>query len=177
MTEPWELTATDALAAMRRRDLSPVELLESVERRADEVEPVVNALCERRPEEAREAAEVSARRYVTGERLRPLEGLPVALKEEVPVKGWRMRYGSLAVDEIATETAPIAERILRAGAVVHARTTTPEFSCTGYTHSKLWGVTRNPWNPSVAVGGSSGGTGASLASGTSLLASGSDIGG
>ena len=88
-----------------------------------------------------------------------------------------MRYGSLAIDEIATDTAPIAERILKAGAVVHARTTTPEFSCTGYTHSKLWGVTRNPWNPSVAVGGSSGGTGASLASGTSLLASGSDIGG
>ena len=152
MTEPWEMTATDALAAMRARDLSPVELLESVERRADEVEPVVNALCERRPEEAREAAEASARRYASGERIRPLEGLPVALKEEVPVKGWRMRYGSLAIDEIATETAPIAERILRAGAVVHARTTTPEFSCTGYTHSKLWGVTRNPWNPTVAVG-------------------------
>ena len=177
MTEPWEMTATDALASMRARDLSPVELLESVERRADEVEPVVNALCERRSEEAREAAEASARRYVSGERIRPLEGLPVAMKEEVPVKGWRMRYGSLAIDEIADETAPIAERILKAGAVVHARTTTPEFSCAGYTHSKLWGVTRNPWNPSVAVGGSSGGAGASLASGTSLLASGSDIGG
>ena len=61
MTEPWEMTAIDALAAMRARDLSPVELLESVERRADEVEPVVNALCERRPEDAREAAETSAR--------------------------------------------------------------------------------------------------------------------
>jgi Asp-tRNA(Asn)/Glu-tRNA(Gln) amidotransferase A subunit family amidase len=88
-----------------------------------------------------------------------------------------MRYGSLAVDEVATEIAPIAERILAAGAVVHARTTTPEFSCTGYTHSKLWGITRNPWNPDVAVGGSSGGSGASLAAGTSMLASGSDIGG
>jgi len=88
-----------------------------------------------------------------------------------------MRYGSLAVDEIATVTAPVAERILAAGAVVHARTTTPEFSCTGYTHSKLWGVTRNPWNAAFAVGGSSGGSGASLASGTSYLASGSDIGG
>ena len=177
MTEPWEMTATEALAAMRARTLSPVELLESVERRTDEVEPVVNALCERRHEEARAAAEASERRYASGARIRPLEGLPVALKEEVNVKGWRIRYGSLAIDEIATETAPIAERIFKAGAVVHARTTTPEFSCTGYTHSKLWGVTRNPWNPSVAVGGSSGGTGASLASGTSLLASGSDIGG
>ena len=156
---------------------SPLELLDSVERRADEVEPTVNAFTERRREEARAAAEAAPTDTPTGERIRPLEGLPVALKEEVPVKGWRMRYGSLAVDEIADETAPIAERILEAGAVVHARTTTPEFSCTGYTHSKLWGVTRNPWNPSVAVGGSSGGSGASLAGGTSLLASGSDIGG
>jgi Asp-tRNA(Asn)/Glu-tRNA(Gln) amidotransferase A subunit family amidase len=177
MTEPWEMTATAALAAMRARDLSPVELLSSVERRADQVEPVVNALCERRHDEALVAAEASAQRYAGGERIRPLEGLPVALKEEVPVTGWRMRYGSLAVDEIAEETAPIAERIMKAGAVVHARTTTPEFRCVGYTHSKLWGVTRNPWNPSVAAGGSSGGSGASLASGTSLLASGSDIGG
>jgi len=177
MTEPWEMTATDALAAMRERDLSPVELLDSVERRAQHVEPVVNALCERRHDEARVAAEASADRYARGSRIRPLEGLPVALKEEVPVRGWRMRYGSLAIDEVAEDTAPIAERILKAGAVVHARTTTPEFSCVGYTHSKLWGVTRNPWNPGVAVGGSSGGAGASLASGTSLLASGSDIGG
>jgi aspartyl-tRNA(Asn)/glutamyl-tRNA(Gln) amidotransferase subunit A len=177
MTEPWEMTATAALASMRERDLSPVELLDSVERRAQDVEPVVNALCERRHDEARLAAESSADRYARGSRIRPLEGLPVALKEEVPVRGWRMRYGSLAIDEVAEDTAPIAERILKAGAVVHARTTTPEFSCVGYTHSKLWGVTRNPWNPGVAVGGSSGGAGASLASGTSLLASGSDIGG
>ncbi len=177
MSEPWELSAVKALTAMRAKTLSPVELLESVERRADEVEPVVNALCERRSEPARAAARDSAERYATGEGIRELEGLPLALKEEVAVEGWRMRYGSLVVDETATETAPIAERIFAAGAVVHARTTTPEFSCVGYTHSKLWGVTRNPWNPEVAVGGSSGGAGASLASGTSTLASGSDIGG
>src|SRR5512134_2889953 len=177
MTEPWQMTAREALAAMRARELSPLELLDSVERRADEVEPIVNAFAERRRDEARAATVASTARYASGERIRALEGIPVAMKEEVPVKGWRMRYGSLAIDEIASETAPIGERILKAGAVVHARTTTPEFSCAGYTHSKLWGVTRNPWNPSVAVGGSSGGTGASLASGTSLLASGSDIGG
>ena len=177
MTEAFELSATDALEQMRRKELSPVELLASVRARADAVEPTVNALTERLEEDARAAAAASAERYATGEDIRPLEGLPVALKEEVPVRGWRMRYGSLAVDEIADETAPIAERIFAAGAVVHARTTTPEFSCTGYTHSTLWGITRNPWNPDVAVGGSSGGSGASLASGTSTLASGSDIGG
>ena len=177
MSEPWELTATDALARMRMRELSPVELLESVYARADAVEPTVNAFTERLLDDATAAARTSAERYASGEDVRPLEGLPVALKEEVPVEGWRMRYGSLAVDEVAGNTAPIAERIFAAGAVVHARTTTPEFSCTGYTHSKLWGISRNPWNPAFAVGGSSGGSGASLASGTSMLASGSDIGG
>jgi aspartyl-tRNA(Asn)/glutamyl-tRNA(Gln) amidotransferase subunit A len=177
VTEPWELTAVEALARMRAKELSPVELLASVSARADAVEPVVNAFTERRVDEAEVAAKESERRYADGDAIRPLEGLPVAFKEELEVEGWRMRFGSLAIDEVATSTAPIAERILEAGAVVHARTTTPELSCTGYTHSKLWGVTRNPWNPEVAVGGSSGGSGASLASGTSVLASGSDIGG
>ena len=177
MSEPWELSAVEALAAMGTKTLSPVELLGSVQARADEVEAVVNALTERLDEEAMISAKESAQRYARGDAIRTLEGIPVAIKEEMPASGWRMRYGSLAIDEVADETAPVPERIFGAGAVVHARTTTPEFSCAGYTHSKLWGVTRNPWNPSVCVGGSSGGSGASLASGTSLLASGSDIGG
>jgi Asp-tRNA(Asn)/Glu-tRNA(Gln) amidotransferase A subunit family amidase len=162
---------------MRAKDVSPVELLDAVLERAAAVEGTVNAFTETREEEAAAAARASADRYAKGKEVRPLEGLPVALKEELIVEGWRMRYGSLAIDEVAGSTAPVAERILAAGAVVHARTTTPEFSCAGYTHSKLWGVTRNPWNPSYSVGGSSGGSGASLASGTSYLASGSDIGG
>ena len=173
MTEPWELTAVDALAKMRAKELSPVELLASVRARAEAVEPTVNALTEQLGEGADAAAEEWASRYAAGEGIRALEGLPVAIKEEMPVAGWRMRYGSLAVDEIAEHTAPVPERIFDAGAVVHARTTTPEFSCAGYTHTKLWGITRNPWNPGFAVGGSSGGSGASLASGTSTLATGS----
>ena len=177
MSEPWQLSAVEALAAMHTRQLAPVELLASVVARAETVEPTVRAICERRYAEAEVAAKDSAERYASGEDIRPLEGVPVAFKEELPVEGWTMRYGSLAIEEKATGTAPMAERILDAGAVVHARTTTPELSCTGYTHSKLWGITRNPWNTDVAVGGSSGGSGASLASGTSLLASGSDIGG
>jgi Asp-tRNA(Asn)/Glu-tRNA(Gln) amidotransferase A subunit family amidase len=177
VSDLYELPATEALARMRAKEVSPTELLDAVLARAAAVEGTVNALTETREEEATAAARASADRYARGEDIRPLEGLPVALKEELPVEGWRMRYGSLAIDEIATTTAPVAERILAAGAVVHARTTTPEFSCAGYTHSKLWGVTRNPWSPAHAVGGSSGGSGASLASGTSYLASGSDIGG
>jgi len=177
MNEAWSITAVDALAAMRAKDLSPVELLESVIARAEAAEPIVNAFAERRYEQALEAASASADRYANGARIRPLEGLPLALKEEVPVRGWRMRHGSVAIDEVAEITSPLAERILKAGAVVHARTTTPELSCAGFTHSELWGVTRNPWNTEVTAGGSSGGSGASLAAGSSMLASGSDIGG
>ena len=89
-----------------------------------------------------------------------------------------MTNGSLIYkDNISTETNPSIDRVLKAGAIVHARTATPEFSCAPFTHSKLWGITRTPWNLRYSCGGSSGGSGASLAAGTSALASGSDIGG
>ena len=78
---------------------------------------------------------------------------------------------------VADTTTIVNERILAAGGIVHARTATPEFSCAGYCHSKLWGVTHNPWNPEFTPGGSSGGSAASLAAGTSALCTGSDIGG
>ena len=89
-----------------------------------------------------------------------------------------MTYGSLIFkDNIDKETNPSIERLLKAGAIVHARSAAPEFSCAPYTHSKLWGITRTPWNLRYSCGGSSGGAGASLAAGTTTLASGSDIGG
>ena len=178
MSEPWQLSATEALRLMRSRELSPIELVESTIERAEAVEPTVNAFAETRYAEAMAAAGAAAARYATGARTRPLEGLPIALKEEVEVRGWTLKWGSLAfADQVAEKTSPIADRIRRSGAIVHARTTTPEFSCVGVTHSKLWGITRNPWNPDFGAGGSSGGSGASLAAGTAALASGSDIGG
>ena len=171
-TELCYLPATEALRRFRARELSPVELTEAVIARAEAVEPVVNALCITYFDRALEQAREAERRYAgVGPPPRPLEGLPVGLKDEVPVEGEPCSEGSLTLkDEIADHTAPIAERILEAGGIVHARTTTPEFSCAGFTHSRLWGVTANPWNPAFAVGGSSGGSGAALASG-------SDIGG
>ena len=78
---------------------------------------------------------------------------------------------------VADHTAVFARRIIEAGGIVHARTTTPEFSCAPVTWTRLWGVTRNPWNTAYSPGGSSGGSAASLAAGTTTLATGSDIGG
>ena len=173
------LSATDALTAFAARELSPVELLDAVIARAEAVEPTVNALCHTYYDEARSQARAAEARYAgRGQRPRALEGLPVAIKAEEAIKGQPWSQGSLIHrDVVAPHTSEFARRHLAAGAIVHARTTTPEFSCAGFTHSRLWGITRNPFNPELAVGGSSGGSAASLASGTSTLASGSDIGG
>jgi amidase len=179
MTELHYMSATDALRAFRARTLSPVELLEAVIARADKVDDTVNALCHRFDERALEQARQAEARYMgKGDAPRPLEGIPMGVKEEEAVAGEPWTQGSLIYEhEIAKHNSPFAERILESGAIIHARTTAPEFSCAGFTHSRLWGVTRNPWNPEFAVGGSSGGSGAALAAGTATLASGSDIGG
>jgi Asp-tRNA(Asn)/Glu-tRNA(Gln) amidotransferase A subunit family amidase len=179
MTELHYLSATDALNAFRAKTLSPVELMEAVLARADKVEGVVNALCHRFDERALDQARAAEARYLgRGEPPRPLEGIPMAIKEEEAVAGEPWTQGSLIYkDTVAPHSSPFAERILESGAIVHARSTAPEFSCAGFTHSRLWGITRNPWNPEIAVGGSSGGSGAALAAGTATLASGSDIGG
>jgi amidase len=179
MTDLHYLSATEALRLFRSRELSPVELLDAVIARAESVEPLVNALCHTFYDEAREQARVAEARYSgRGPAPRALEGIPLAIKEEEPVAGQPWTQGSLIFEGLVAEhTSAFAQRILDAGAIVHARTTAPEFSCAGFTHSRLWGVTRNPWNPEYAVGGSSGGAGAALAAGTSTLASGSDIGG
>jgi aspartyl-tRNA(Asn)/glutamyl-tRNA(Gln) amidotransferase subunit A len=147
--------------------------------RAEAVEPVLNALPVRFFDDALEAARRAEARYAgTGRRPRPLEGLPVAVKEETPVAGQPWTNGSLlSKDVVADRTAVCVERVLRAGGIVHARSAAPEFSCAPFTHSRLWGVTRNPWNRRYSPGGSSGGAGAALAAGTAALATGSDIGG
>ncbi len=173
------MSATAALARFKARTLSPVELMHAVIARAEKVEPKINAFPMKFYDRALDQAKAAETRYMkTDGRTRPLEGLPVAIKDEAPIKGERMTNASLILkDNISDETNPSIGRVLKAGAIMHARTATPEFSCAAWTHSKLWGITRTPWNLRYSCGGSSGGSGASLAAGTSTLASGSDIGG
>jgi aspartyl-tRNA(Asn)/glutamyl-tRNA(Gln) amidotransferase subunit A len=179
MTDLCYLSATEALRRFAARELSPVELVDAVLARADAVEPTINAFAETFPDLARtQAREAEARYARTGPDPRPLDGLPVAVKEEAPINGHGWTQGSVPLrDEIADHTAVFVQRIIDAGGIVHARTTTPEFSCAPVTWTKLWGVTRNPWNTEFSPGGSSGGSAASLAAGTTTLATGSDIGG
>ena len=176
-TELCYLTATEAIQRFKARTLSPVELLQDLIDRAEKVEPQVNAFTYEYFDEALDAAREAEKRYVSGNP-RPLEGVPVAVKDEAFIKNKITSNGSLFMkDFVADTTSPIVERLLDAGAIVHARTATPEFSISATTFSKLWGVTRNPWNTEFTCGGSSGGSGASLAAGTTTLATGSDIGG
>jgi aspartyl-tRNA(Asn)/glutamyl-tRNA(Gln) amidotransferase subunit A len=172
------LPATEALRMFRSKELSPFELMNAVIDRAEKVEPVINAFAAERYDEALQAAREAEARYAAGDPIGPLDGLPVAVKEEAPIAGQTNALGCVPLrDTVAEETAVFVQRILDAGGIVHARTTTPEFSCTAVTWSPLWGVTRNPWNLAFSPGGSSGGSGASLAAGSTTLATGSDIGG
>jgi Asp-tRNA(Asn)/Glu-tRNA(Gln) amidotransferase A subunit family amidase len=173
------MSAGEAIARFTARELSPVELMEAVIERAESTEGDVNALSARYWDEALAAARDAEKRYANrGPSPRPLEGIPVAIKELTPVAGQQHTLGSLALkDVVADRTAPVAERIIEAGGIVHARTTTPECGCASFTHSRLFGVTRNPWSLDHSPAGSSGGAAAALAVGSTTLAQGTDSAG
>ncbi len=172
------LSATEALALFRKRKLSPVELIEALAQRCDETQGVVNAFTVTHFERAFEQARRAERKFVKGEAVRSLEGVPIAIKDLHPIEGEVTTNGSiLCKDNIDKSTDPSVERLLKAGAILIARTTTPEFGAAAITHSPLWGVTRNPWNTGITPGGSSGGAAAAIAAGMTTLADGSDYGG
>ncbi|MEX2647604.1 MAG: amidase [Alphaproteobacteria bacterium] len=173
------LSAGEALAQFRARKLSPVELMKALMARAEAVQPKINAFTFTYFDEALAQAKAAEAKYMkTDARPRPLEGIPFAVKDEGWIKGKVTSSGSLITkDFVAPRTSPEIERMLRAGVIVHARTATPEFSCIGQTWSRLWGVTRNPWNTDYTPGGAAGGSAAAPAAGTTTIVSGSDIGG
>lgn len=172
------LSGAEALGRFRDGSLSPIDLMEAVIARAEAVEPTVNAIAERYYDAARAAAAAADALYRSGGATRPLEGLPLAVKEADKLAGTRRPNGSLLhKDRVDQRSAPVVERLVDAGAIPHMKTTVPEFCILGATHSRLYGVTRNPWNPAFGPGGSSGGSGVVLATGGATLATGSDIGG
>lgn len=184
-SETWALSATEALAAFRSQELSPVDYLSAVIGRITAEDERINAVTEVLEEavtSAREAEQFYFR--ATPDNLaeaavsRPLLGLPVIAKEKHAIAGRTLTQGLVHErDTVATADAAIIRRIRTAGGYIHARAASPEFSCATITHSPMWGVTRNPWNTELSPGGSSGGSGAALASGFAPLATASDIAG
>jgi Asp-tRNA(Asn)/Glu-tRNA(Gln) amidotransferase A subunit family amidase len=170
------MSATEALARFRDRSLSPVELTAAVIQRAEAIAPTVNPMGDCYFDEAMTRARAAEAKYAKpGGRPRRLEGLPLAVKDSSSVRGQRSANGSMIYqDHIATTTDTAIARLLRAGANLFARTTCPEFCWLFTTHSRIWGVTRNPWRLDVTPGGSSGGSAAALAAGATTIATGGD---
>ena len=174
---PTYLHAVEVLELFGTGELSPVAYLDALIDTVEGSEEGLSLVAERLFDEARSQARVAEKRYLRDE-ARPLEGLPVAVKEEQPMIGRSWTEGSVHLrDRVAALTHPAVERIEAAGGIVHIRTTVPEFCAAGFTHSELWGISRNPWRPSATPGGSSGGSGGALAAGYAPLATGSDIAG
>lgn len=173
------MPARRQLELFRAGKLSPVEVLDAQIARAEAIEPQVNAFAFTCFDEARAKAKAAEHLYATRpDEARPLEGLTVGIKDEMDVAGQPNTLGSLIYrDTIADGDHPVAARLRNAGAIFHARTTVPEFCCAWVTDSRLHGTTTNPWGKEFTCSSSSGGSGASLAAGTSSLATGSDIAG
>ena len=172
------LSASEALEKFKNKSLSPLELLQELIKRINEVNPSINAFNYLCFEDALRKAKDSEERYAKNNVKLPLDGIPMAIKDEVNIKGQPNKNGSLLYKNyIADKNDVDVEAILNSGAIVHGRTTNPEFSLTSFCHSKVNGVSRNPWNLEMTPGGSSGGSAAALASGCTTLATGSDIGG
>ena len=173
-TELNYLSASESITLFRSGELSPVDLLDAVLSRADQISDSVNPFADRYFDEARERAKKAEARYRKGS-ARRLEGIPLLVKDSSAIKGIRATVGSLMnAERIDDYTDPGIERLLRAGANFFARATCPEFCWLFACHSRMWGVTRNPWRLDITPGGSSGGSGAALAAGATTIATGSD---
>ncbi len=172
------LPAVELARLIRERRVSPVEAMEAALARIEAVQPKLNAFCFVYAEEALAAARAAEQAVMDGAALGPLHGVPIAIKDFTPTKGKRTTRGSYAFEHWVPDFDPvIVERLRRAGAIMVGKTATPEFAYSSFTQSPLWGITRNPWDLERTPGGSSGGSGAAVASGCVALAEGTDMGG
>lgn len=167
--------ATDLAAAIRSRRLSPVELIDAVLARIDRLNPRLRAYLTVTGEQARQAAQRAEAAVMRGDRLGPLHGVPVAIKDLSYTKGIRTTRGSLLYkDFVPDENHPVVERLLDAGAIIVGKTNTPEFGWKGATDNRFGPPCANPWDVERTPGGSSGGSAVAVAAGMAPVATGSD---
>jgi aspartyl-tRNA(Asn)/glutamyl-tRNA(Gln) amidotransferase subunit A len=173
------LSATELLSLYRKKAVSPVEVARAVLERMEQLNPVLNAFCHVDSKSTIKSAQESEKRWRNFEPKGLLDGVPVSIKDLLLTRGWPTLRGSRTLDRNAkwTDDAPAVARLREHGAVLLGKTTTPEFGWKGVTDSPLTGITRNPWNPKMTPGGSSGGGAAAVASGMGPLTIGTDGGG
>jgi Asp-tRNA(Asn)/Glu-tRNA(Gln) amidotransferase A subunit family amidase len=175
---PW-VPASELAALIRKKKVSPVEVVEAVLERIDKLNPRLNAYVTLTADQARADAKTAERAVMRrSATLGALHGVPFSVKDLVITRGVRTTFGTpLYRDNVPTEDAPMVERLRAAGAVMIGKTNTPTFGWIGATHNLLFGPTRNPWNLETTPGGSSGGASAAVAAGLAPLAVGTDGGG
>ncbi len=178
MSDLWRLTATDLAAKIRSREVSAREAALDALRRLDAVNPWLNAVVEHRPDDVLAQADAIDTRIAHGEDVGILGGVPVTIKILADQVGYATTNGlQIQKDLIATEDSPVVSNFRRAGAVLLGRTNTPAFSLRWFTNNLLHGSTKNPRDPKLTPGGSSGGAASAVAAGVGALAHGTDIGG
>src|SRR2546425_7433170 len=169
---------TRLISLIRRRQVSPFELTRAVLERIERVNPALNAYCTVAADQALAAARAATRALTRRSRLGPLHGIPVSIKDLTPTRGIRTTWGSKIFEHhVPDEDGLVVERLKAAGAIVIGKTNTPEYGAGANTFNAVFGATRNPWNPALTSGGSTGGGAVALATGMRPLAPGSDLGG
>src|SRR5512140_670718 len=178
MEDLWRLSAADIAAMIRSKKVSAREAAAAALARLDAVNPAINAVIDHRPEDVlKQAAAVDAA-IGRGEDPGTLAGVPVTVKVNIDQAGFATTNGlKLQRDVIAKTNSPVIDNLRKAGAVILGRTNCPAFSYRWFTTNLVHGDTRNPRDPGVTPGGSSGGAGAAVAAGIGHIAHGTDIAG
>ena len=170
-------SARELARLIAARAVSPVEVLDAYLAVIAALNPKLNAIVTLAADQARDAAKRAENAVMKGEPLGPLHGLPIGVEDVTPTAGIRTTLASpLFKDYVPAEDAEAVRRLKAAGAIVLAKTNTPEFGCGANTTNALFGPTRNPWNPALSPAGSSGGSAVAVAAGLLPIAHGTDFG-
>ena len=178
MSELYWKSAVELAGMIRRKEVSPVEVVEAFLQRIENVNPQINAIVTLAEDFARAEASRAEKSIMDGVEIGPLHGVPVTIKDNVFTRGIRTTFGSRMFEQFVPEQdAVLVERLKKAGAIVLGKTNMPECGLIPITDNLVFGPTVNPWDQTRTSGGSSGGAAAGVAAGLSPLASGNDGGG